>query len=783
MPLKGTYISPYNLRIPVLSTEDTNAIIAIINDLTGLSDTTYQSALSHLVIQQGGIGEGSILELLNELENLTLVASLGTVSLRLNMEIVTVGDNKYFKASTGSNVLITGYDFPDGWTHGFPYKSAATIDINGQTGVPVVSLFQNFDYENTMFCKHKSQVLAFDGSETTEPYVSEIVIYSAPLTGSNLTKANTYFGTPTEVTAKWVSPSGNDTTGTGAKDAPYLTIQKAITEASEGSTIYVKTGAYTNHIIINNGLSIIGIGKVLKKTETSYNVRFTSSGCSISGFIIDNEGTHEIGITNESAGETINKCLVTNCTIWGYYSTDSTSSANYVRNCVFKTAAADEQSVYVTSYVNLIGCLFTGTSSQIPIACIGTSSDYETNVLYCRVRENLHGIIQLGLTGTFNVNYNYFDQPSIDKIFNPYNDKEFSVKFIGNYVNIPTYTSGNGIIGFTADDYTVNSLTIKDNTFVANTDYPSNVVILANYAKLLSVENNTFDCLKSATAIFVEFSNPDDVVLIKYNTILHKSLSAECYGILVGNQSTPQEFSCDITGNKILGYRFYEPSAGTDEVAHGGIFNATVLNCTCSYNYIVGCLNGICYKGKSTPNTLGKANILYNILIDTQMYIKGQRYVQVYGNTVINSPLIGIMINTNTDENPVNHDAKGCKVKNNIVLNDAAYTGDNGYLMSVTDDDTIIEFESDYNILVQLYGNNFAYKSGKFASLTLWKEEGFDINSKAENPILTKAVPAIIKTGINLGSDYQYGLDKTTVFPAVVTKKQPTTWQIGAYVQ
>ena len=40
-------------------------------------------------------------------------------------------------------------------------------------------------------------------------------------------------------TAVYVSSSGNDGTGDGSADKPFATLVKAVTEAEEGSTIYV----------------------------------------------------------------------------------------------------------------------------------------------------------------------------------------------------------------------------------------------------------------------------------------------------------------------------------------------------------------------------------------------------------------------------------------------------------------------------------------------------------------------------------------------------------------
>ena len=83
----------------------------------------------------------------------------------------------------------------------FPYKSAATIsapvgdaaliaaDINNfwydsggdPNAIPVVSFFQDIDYEHKVFSKHVAQVTDANGVETTEPHIKEIVWYSEVL--------------------------------------------------------------------------------------------------------------------------------------------------------------------------------------------------------------------------------------------------------------------------------------------------------------------------------------------------------------------------------------------------------------------------------------------------------------------------------------------------------------------------------------------------------------------------------------------------------------------------
>lgn len=199
--------------------------------------------------------------------------------------IIDDGGTKYFedKSANGRDFLITSYDFDVAWTTGFPYKSIATIsapaadaaliaaDINNflydaggtPNQIPVVSLFQDIDYEHKIFCKHEVQVVDSDDIETYEPRVSRVFMASDVLTGATLTQAQTYFGVPSEntTTMAWVATTGNDSTGNGSKATPYKTLDKI--KATAKTVVYLRSGSYTTaaqSTFAGNELTIIGTG-------------------------------------------------------------------------------------------------------------------------------------------------------------------------------------------------------------------------------------------------------------------------------------------------------------------------------------------------------------------------------------------------------------------------------------------------------------------------------------------------------------------------------------------
>ncbi len=69
----------------------------------------------------------------------------------------------------------------------------------------------------------------------------------------------------------WVSPSGNDVTGTGTRSAPYRTITEALTHGVDGDAIKVLPGVYDAAagevfpLVLPTGVDLIGIGPASRR--------------------------------------------------------------------------------------------------------------------------------------------------------------------------------------------------------------------------------------------------------------------------------------------------------------------------------------------------------------------------------------------------------------------------------------------------------------------------------------------------------------------------------------
>jgi len=141
-------------------------------------------------------------------------------------------------------------------------------------------------------------------------------------------------GTGYEGPVWYVSATGSDSTGDGAEDNPFASIQFGLDSASEGDTVSVSNGMYVEHIIwpATSGVKLIGSGEencVIDGDSTgrvitihdSLNVNIDTT-THITGFTIQN-GVSDLENTVETPGAGI-YCsnaspMLTDCTIRNNY--------------------------------------------------------------------------------------------------------------------------------------------------------------------------------------------------------------------------------------------------------------------------------------------------------------------------------------------------------------------------------------------------------------------------------------------------------------------------------
>jgi hypothetical protein len=106
----------------------------------------------------------------------------------------------------------------------------------------------------------------------------------------------------------YVSKSGNDTANDGrSMDRTFLTIAKALTVATSGTTIFVKSGDYTevNPLVVPAGVSIVGDNlrtTTVRPATTNQDLFHVNNGCYITGFTFRSHVSPAAAIAFPTAG-------------------------------------------------------------------------------------------------------------------------------------------------------------------------------------------------------------------------------------------------------------------------------------------------------------------------------------------------------------------------------------------------------------------------------------------------------------------------------------------------
>lgn len=123
------------------------------------------------------------------------------------------------------------------------------------------------------------------------------------------------------ITAGWLYVGGG-----GAGN--YSTIQSAITAASNGDTIYVYAGTYTENILIDKSITLRGEDRdttIIKGNNLEATVKITGESGTLQGFTIKNDGSQE-GVYTSTSGHTFTDDIFTETSrgIHLYFSSENT---------------------------------------------------------------------------------------------------------------------------------------------------------------------------------------------------------------------------------------------------------------------------------------------------------------------------------------------------------------------------------------------------------------------------------------------------------------------------
>lgn len=729
------------------------------------------------------------------------------------------GADYYFEDKThqGRHFLITGIDFSANY---FPYKSAATIsapigdtvliaaDINNflydllgnPNQIPVVSLFQDIDYENKLFCRHVNQVIDVNGVEIQEPYIIDIVLYKIVLSGIDLTRAYEYYGATSFTDSQyWVDPDGSDVLGTGTKANPWATVAKAVATVNDGKTIYVKSNpnypgtAGLNYIYDQKNNLIFGIGRAYTKgTAANYGFR-------IDNILVTSVKRIMINPPNAATYAFLSVQTAIN-TIYEFILIDSVSASygGLFGFLIFKNSVLKGN--YTTGIwhnnannATIETCIFSGT-------CAGTilnmQAAAEYHIYNSKFTASCQACINIGSSATLTIVKGCtFNSVATQRMIRQFTNN--SAQIIYNIFNVRTGVgavydaSGGGA-----------TMTLVKNNKIDNTLNGIIATLVKGVNTGLQFEGNIID---SASHILTLNSEIDLSVTIHgsygggkilNNKIFSKKSSG--YHIKIGGE-TSGVGNNDFTNNEINGnyIQGFDPTGGGAAQTTHGLFIGFQSNGIVKYNNIIGSEYGSVIKGTTGING---AIISYNIFRETKrgIYIKGQQAALIYNNTIICKSLTmayGIDLSDNIGgDNPDN-----CEIKNNLVI--ALGTGNN-YMIRNS-----LTFAAGSNVI----DHNFYYcpngtmlfnEAGTDKSWAEWQALGFDTNSMVlntaqfislfnnfdNNDFSLKLGCIAIGAGESLGAAYDDGLDELTdwgnnnTVPSIITKQQAAAWDIGAYI-
>lgn len=738
----------------------------------------------------------------------------------LDGTILDVTGTKYFVDKiSGKNFLITGYDFDTTWTKGFPYKSAATIsapagdatliaaDINSYlytagtpNQIPVISLFQDVDYEHKLFCRHSDQRVDGNGVETYEPRVLDVVLYDNVKATADLTKCQSYFRVPVEATTNvmWMDPVNGLDTNTGTKALPFKTFGYPNFYATNGFTVYIKSGLSTvdASTVINRSITYKGIGfnKFIGTGGSSYIAQITGNP-KFEGITFDGTGliSSAFGINTGSSAFIINKCKFINAAVGRRdINITGTASGFTLSNSIISHNNALDCILILNSGHVFSGNYFTGNMRS------SIKGIKDGQILYNKFHncnDTSGNIITASGASPLNIKFNTFNQIGVGKYciymdsittqsaaINIERNRFYQTIDFSAVVCYPGSTNANAV------------LTIANNNFYQAKAASVNTLITVYGHSKVKINNNLIDCNNEGILIYSNGSVMDGVE-VKNNYI--KNLRTEGHLLTIGGDSDTNGFK--ITGaivenNTIIGKRI----SSDDEVSQHGILLGYLVNITCRYNYINGSGLGLIVKG---DNNVAEGGLVYsNVIINCNagLYLKGCKNYNFSNNTILSDKATkyfkGIFIVKN-----LTYITKSNVLKNNIVIVNA--NNSLAYNFYINDSDSLsntIDNNLYYNYNIsKLFNNQTVEKT--FAE---WNALGYDANSHVINAtqlnslfsdignnILT--IPSnsyAVGIGEDLGATYDDGLDASTSrgsdtqLPVVVTKQQGASWDIGAYI-
>ena len=245
-------------------------------------------------------------------------------------------NNNYFGVENAQNIVIKGKVTKCSNGDNFSGVTVAVYKngtkLTSTTTKPDGTYTLNFQNDQTTF----TVTASYPGHKSSSKTIT--------LTNSSGT-ANFQLGT----TDVYVSTTGNDTTGDGTKDNPYLTIQTGLNNVLEGGTVHLQAGTYTGTGNVNLDLStnVTIVGE--SRTNTIIDAQDSSRIFTISAKVV----IANLTITNGT--ESVNGGAIYN----DEYAITTLSNCTFLNNTATYGGAIHNRD----GTLNLDNCTFTGNDA------------------------------------------------------------------------------------------------------------------------------------------------------------------------------------------------------------------------------------------------------------------------------------------------------------------------------------------------------------------------------------------------------------------------------------
>jgi len=152
----------------------------------------------------------------------------------------------------------------------------------------------------------------------------------------------------------YVGKNGNDGTGTGSANAPYLTVGAAITAASSGTTVFIWPGSYIENITFKAGVNLTSPAKFAVTITGNHTSNFTGT------IIVDNVIlTSATGTTLAVSGTTAQNLQLYNSDI----NSGTGDGVNYTNTNASSKLLLTDSNVSVVTSGGSARAIYTGASS------------------------------------------------------------------------------------------------------------------------------------------------------------------------------------------------------------------------------------------------------------------------------------------------------------------------------------------------------------------------------------------------------------------------------------